>query len=61
MSYDVSLDRFGNYTVTRAFDGASVYLCGDDAVIFEHEYEGAPLAFLDYVCSQYDDVMSVEG
>jgi hypothetical protein len=37
--YDASTDRFGNITLTRAEDKASVYFQGDDAEFFRADWE----------------------
>jgi hypothetical protein len=49
------------YELIRANDRASVFLQGEDATTFEHEYEAACIVgqeAMRSVCSDYDDVMS---
>lgn len=52
------------YEVIRLGDFASVFMQGDDAAQFEHEYEAACIvgqgAMLE-VCQRYDEVMGFEA
>lgn len=72
--YKVTSDRFGNFTIRRHKDGASVYLQGDDAITVRENLDAlerqnkrgfSPAnsyeATFDWLCSQYDSVMETDA
>ena len=60
MRYKIETTHNGAfYTITRLADGASIFLQGDDAVLFGDRIEGLPAGSEeeDRVCEDYDAVM----
>jgi hypothetical protein len=69
--YCLSMDRFGNYELTRKSDGASAYFQDDDARLWDDNMEaivgievrgewtaGNSLdKSFDFLCSGYDDIL----
>jgi hypothetical protein len=64
--YALSVNRFGDYHLTRKSDGASAYFQGDDADLWTynmralcrvHSLEVARDDHFDCLCSGYDDVL----